>query len=274
MPVTFNRYDTQQNYLLASLPSEVFERIAPHMQRISVKAGQNMRVFESKEPVIYFPTTAILSVYYMMEHGASVEIVGVGNEGMLGGTFFMGGIDMISLVTVHATGACCQVNGQILMQEFKRCGAFMHMVMRYTHAFISQVSQSAGCNRHHSVEQRLCRLLLMSIDRLSSNELNITQELIASMLGVRREGVTKAACNLHRCGIIDYHRGHITVVDRQGLESHVCECYNVVRNELHHMLGHKGSILTLRYIGSVGLRRLIANARRYRRCPASGHTLY
>jgi len=236
MSFTFNRHIADQNHLLASLPKEVFERIAPHFKVVAVQAGQDLHASEDESPVIYFPMTAILSSYYIMENGASAEIVGVGNEGMLGVTFFMGGIDKSRLVTVHTTGLCCRVKGWEMMQEFKLCGAFMHMVIRYAQAFISQVSQSTGCNRQHSVEQRLCRLLLTSSDRLSSNELNMTQKLIAGMLGVRREGVTKAAGDLHRSGIIDYQRGHITLIDRPGLESHVCECYNVVRKELHHLL--------------------------------------
>lgn len=237
MACTFKRHIADQNHLLAALPMEVFERISPHYKVVAVHAAQNLRASEDESPVIYFPMTSILSAYYIMENGASAEILGVGNEGMLGVTFFMGGIDKSRPVTVLTAGLCCRINGRILMQEFKRCGAFMLLVMRYSQAFISQVSQSAGCNRHHSVEQRLCRLLLMSSDRLSSNELDMTQELIAGMLGVRREGVTKAAGDLHRCGMIAYQRGHITLIDRSALESHVCECYNVVRKELHHLRG-------------------------------------
>lgn len=236
MAATFNRHISNQNHLLAALPTDVFTRISPHVQLVSLKSGQELHLSEGKYPYIYFPMSAILSVYYVMENGASAEIVGVGNEGMHGAAFFMGGIAISSLVTVQTTGSCCRINGRVMMEEFKRCGAFMQMVMRYAQAFISQVSQSAGCNRHHSVEQRLCRLLLTSSDRLSSNDLDMTQELIAGMLGVRREGVTKAAGDLHRCGMIDYHRGHITIIDRSGLESHVCECYHVVRSEFHHQL--------------------------------------
>lgn len=236
MACTLNRHISNRNHLLAALPTDVFARISPHIQTVSLNSGQELHLSEDKYPHIYFPTSAILSVYYVMENGASAEIVGVGNEGMHGITFFMGGIAMSSLVTVQTTGCCCRIDGRVMMEEFRRCGAFMFMVMRYAQAFISQVSQSAGCNRHHSVEQRLCRLLLTSSDRLSSNELEMTQELIAGMLGVRREGVTKAAGDLHRCGMIEYQRGHITIIDRLGLESHVCECYHVIRNEFQHLL--------------------------------------
>lgn len=234
MSFTLNSHVSNRNHLLAGLPMAVSGRILPHLELVQVQSGQNIPVCDSTFPYIYFPTTAILSVYYDMEDGASVEIVGVGNEGMLGVAFFMGGIAMSPLVIAHTTGYCCRVNGRVMMEEFKRCGSLMHMVMRYAHSFISQVSQSAGCNRHHSVEQRLCRLLLTCSDRLSSNELDMTHELIASRLGVRREGVTKAAGDLHSCGIIDYRRGHIMIIDRSGLESHVCECYKLLRKEFHH----------------------------------------
>ena len=185
---------------------------------------------------VYFPTTAIVSLHYIMENGASSEIAGVGNEGVLGISLFMGGNTTPSLATVQTAGHGYRMKVRLMMEEFDRAGPMMRLMLRYTQALITQMSQTAVCNRHHSVEQQLCRWLLLTLDRLTSNELIMTQELIASMLGVRREGITEAAGNLQRAGLISYRRGHITVLERSGLESRVCECYVVVKNEFDRLL--------------------------------------
>jgi CRP-like cAMP-binding protein len=177
-----------------------------------------------------------------MEDGASSEIAGVGNEGMVGVSLFMGGITTPSIATVYTGGYGYKLSARLLIDEFDRAGSLMRLMLRYTQAFMTQMSQTAVCNRHHSIEQQLCRWLLLTLDRLPSNELTMTQELIASMLGVRREGITETAGNLQRAGLISYRRGHITVLDRSGLESHTCECYNVVKKEFHRLLSDTGVI--------------------------------
>lgn len=189
---------------------------------------------------VYFPTTAIISLHYVMEDGASAEIAGVGNEGVLGISLFMGGNTTPCQATVQTGGYGYRLKVKLLMEEFDRAGPMMHLLLRYTQALMTQMSQTAACNRHHSVEQQLCRWLLLTLDRLPSNELTMTQELIAGMLGVRREGITETAGNLQREGLISYRRGHITVLDRTGLESHACECYGVVKKEFHRLLSVKG----------------------------------
>ncbi len=181
---------------------------------------------------VYFPTTSIVSMLYVMEDGASAEIAVVGNEGILGISLFMGGETTPSRAVIQSAGYGYRLRSQLLKDEFNRAGPVMRLLLRYTQALITQMSQTAVCNRHHSVEQQLCRWLLLSLDRLDNNNLHMTQELIANMLGVRREGVTEAAGKLQRRGLIDYSRGHITVLDRPGLESHCCECYQVVKTEL------------------------------------------
>jgi CRP-like cAMP-binding protein len=185
---------------------------------------------------VYFPTTAIVSLHYLLESGASAEIAGVGNEGVLGISLFMGGNTTPSLATVQTGGYGYRLKGRLMMEEFNRAGPMMRLMLRYTQALMTQISQTAVCNRHHSIEQQLCRWLLLTLDRLPSQELTITQELIAGMLGVRREGITEAAGNLQRAGLISYRRGHITVLDRSRLESHACECYQVVKKEFHRLL--------------------------------------
>ncbi len=199
---------------------------------------------------VYFPTTAILSLHYVMEDGASAEIAGVGNEGMFGVSLFMGGITTPSRVTVQTAGYGYRLKARLMMEEFDRTGGrrrgVLHdLLLRYTQALMTQMSQTAVCNRHHSVEQQVCRWLLLTLDRLPSNELTITQELIAGMLGVRREGITETAGNLQRAGLISYRRGHITVLDRSGLESHSCECYNVVKKEFHRLLSDSRTVNSL-----------------------------
>jgi len=230
-----------QNQLLAALPAEILERISPHLELIPMPLGDVLYESSGQLQHAYFPTTAIVSLHYVMESGASAEIAGVGNEGVLGISLFMGGNTTPSLATVQTAGFGYRLKGRLMMEEFNRAGGrrsgiFQNLMLRYTQALITQISQTAVCNRHHSIEQQLCRWLLLTLDRLPSQELTITQELIASMLGVRREGITEAAGNLQRAGLISYRRGHITALDRSGLESRACECYNVVKKEFHRLL--------------------------------------
>jgi CRP-like cAMP-binding protein len=227
----------KQNHLLAVLPAEIFERIAPHLELISMPLGEVL--YESGGPLhhVYFPTTAIVSLHYLLESGATAEIAGVGNEGVIGISIFMGGNTTPNLATVQTAGCGYRLKERLMMEEFNRAGPMMRLMLRYTQALMTQISQTAVCNRHHSIEQQLCRWLLLNLDRLPSQELTITQELIAGMLGVRREGITEAAGNFQRAGLISYRRGHITVLDRSGLESHACECYQIVKKEFHRLLG-------------------------------------
>jgi len=227
----------KQNHLLAALPAEIFDRILPHLELVSMPLGEVLYESGGQLQYVYFPTTAIVSLHYLMESGASAEISGVGNEGVLGISLFMGGNTTPSLATVQTAGIGYRLKGRLMMEEFNLAGPMMRLMLRYTQALMTQISQTAVCNRHHSIEQQLCRWLLLTLDRLPSNELTITQELIAGMLGVRREGITEAAGKLQRAGLISYRRGHITVLDRTGLESHSCECYQVVRKEFHRLLG-------------------------------------
>jgi len=225
-----------QNYLLAALPTAEFERIASHLELVAMPLGEVLYESSGQLQHVYFPTTAIVSMHYVMENGASSEIAGVGNEGVLGISLFMGGNTTPSRAIVQTAGHGYQLKARLLMEEFNRGGLMQHLLLRYTQALMTQISQTAVCNRHHSVEQQLCRWLLLTLDRLPSNELTMTQELIASMLGVRREGITEAAGHLQQAGFIRYRRGHITVLDRSGLESRVCECYAVVKKEHDRLL--------------------------------------
>ena len=234
------RHTPHQNHLLASLPAEIFERLSPHLELVQMPLGAVICESGGQLQHVYFPTTAIISLHYVMEDGASAEIAGVGNEGVLGISLFMGGNNTPCQATVQTGGYGYRLKVKLLMEEFDRAGPMMHMLLRYTQALMTQMSQTAACNRHHSVEQQLCRWLLLTLDRLPSNELTMTQELIAGMLGVRREGITETAGNLQREGLISYRRGHITVLDRTGLESHACECYGVVKKEFHRLLSVKG----------------------------------
>ncbi len=227
----------KQNHLLDVLPAEIFERIFPHMEFISMPRDQVLYESRGQLQYAYFPTTSIVSLNYITQDGASVEIAGVGNEGVLGTSLFMGGNSTNSRATVCTCGYGYRLKAQLMMEEFNRAGPMMHLMLRYTQALMAQMSQTAVCNRHHSVEQQLCRWLLQTLDRLPSNELTMTQELISCMLGVRREGITEMAGNLQRAGLISYRRGHITILNRTGLESLSCECYHVVRNEFHRLLG-------------------------------------
>ena len=226
-----------QNHLLAALPAGDYERLAPHLEPAAMQLGDVLYEPGSHLGYVYFPTTSIVSLLYVMSDGASAEIAIVGNEGILGISLFMGGETTPSRAVVQSAGDSYRLRAQLLKDEFGRFGPMMHLLLRYTQALITQMSQTAVCNRHHSVDQQLCRWLLLSLDRLSSNELSMTQELIANMLGVRREGVTEAAGKLQRAGLIEYRRGRITVLDRPGLESRSCECYAVVKREFDRLLG-------------------------------------
>ena len=230
------RHTPNQNHLLAALPAEIFERLSPHLELISMPLGEVLYESGGQLQHVYFPTTAIVSLHCVMENGASAEIAGVGNEGVLGISLFMGGNTTPSRAIVQTAGYGYRLKGRLTMEEFNRAGPMMRLMLRYTQALMTQMSQTAVCNRHHSVEQQLCRWLLSTLDRLPSNELTMTQELIASMLGVRREGITEAAGHLQQAGFIRYRRGHITVLDRSGLGSRVCECYAVVKNEYDRLL--------------------------------------
>ena len=226
----------KQNHLLASLPATEFERLSPHLELVPMPLGEALYESGGRLQHVYFPTTSIVSLLYVMEDGASAEIAVVGNEGVLGIALFMGGETTPSRAVVQSAGYGYRLKAQLLKQEFNRAGPMMHLLLRYTQALITQMAQTAVCNRHHSVDQQLCRWLLLSLDRLSTDELTMTQELIANMLGVRREGVTEAAGNLQRAGVIRYSRGRITVLERLRLEQAVCECYAVVKKEFDRLL--------------------------------------
>ena len=229
-------HDPNQNHLLAALLDADFDRLAPHLEMVPMLLGDVLYESGGKLQHVYFPTTAIVSLHYVLENGGSSEIAGVGNEGILGVSLFMGGDTTPSRAVVQTGGHGYRLKAQTLMEEFNRAGPVMRLLLRYTQALITQMSQTAVCNRHHSVEQQLCRWLLLTLDRFPHNELTMTQELIANMLGVRREGVTEAAGKLQSNGFINYRRGHITVVDRAGLERKVCECYGVVKKEFARLL--------------------------------------
>jgi CRP-like cAMP-binding protein len=229
-------YDPRQNHLLATLPADVYDRMFAHLELVAMPLGDVLYESGGQLQHVYFPTTAIVSLHYIMENGASAEIAGVGNEGVLGVSLFMGGNTTSSRAAVCTGGHGYRLKKQQMMEEFNRAGPMMQLMLRYTQALMTQMSQTAACNRHHSVEQQLCRWLLLTLDRLPGNELTLTQELIAGMLGVRREGITETAGNLQRKGLISYRRGHITVLNRAGLEAHACECYQVVKKEFHRLL--------------------------------------
>jgi len=233
--VTRPDLDPKANQLLAALPSGEWQRWLPQLERVEMPLGQV--IYESGTTLshVYFPTTSIVSLLYVMENGASAEIAVVGNEGIVGISLFMGGESTPSRAVVQSAGHGYRLRAEMIKDEFKRAPV-LHLLLRYTQALITQMAQTAVCNRHHSLDQQLCRWLLLSLDRLRGNELVMTQELIANMLGVRREGVTEAAANLQRAGLIRYRRGHITVTDRPGLELRTCECYCVVRREYDRLL--------------------------------------
>jgi CRP-like cAMP-binding protein len=226
----------RQNHLLDALPADDYERLAAHLEPIPMDLGDVLYESGAKLRYVYFPTTCIVSLLYVMEDGASAEIAIVGNEGVLGISLFMGGDTTPSRAVVQSAGYGFRLKAELLKREFERFGPSMHLLLRYTQALITQMAQTAVCNRHHSVDQQLCRWLLLSLDRLATNELAMTQELIANMLGVRREGVTEAAGKLQDAGLIRYSRGRITVLDRPGLEARSCECYQVVKKEFDRLL--------------------------------------
>ncbi len=226
----------RQNNLLAALPPQEWDRLHGQMELRPMPLGHVLYESGSTMRHVYFPTTAIVSLLYVMEDGASAEIAIVGHEGIVGISLFMGGETTPSRAVVQSAGEAYRVPGSFLKQEFFRAGPLQRLLLRYTQALITQMAQTAVCNRHHTVEQQLCRWLLMSIDRLPSNELTMTQELIANMLGVRREGVTESAGKLQKLGLISYNRGHIVVLDRDALEAHACECYAVVKAEFDRLL--------------------------------------
>ena len=242
----------QKNKLLAALPAMEICRLLPYLEHVKLPLGEVLHESGSKLKYAYFPIDCIISILYVLESGASAEIAVVGNEGVLGISLFMGGESTPSRAVIQSAGFGYRIKSHLLMEEFNRGGPVLRLLLRYTQALISQMTQTAVCNRHHGIDQQLCRWLLLSLDRLSCDSLTMTQELIANMLGVRREGVTEAAGKLQRAGLIAYSRGHIDVLNRPGLEKMVCECYTVVKKEYDrlfvgiprgdptHILGHSG----------------------------------
>lgn len=226
----------RQNLLLAALPAEDFELLLPHFSAISVELGGSLYEAGEQLKCLYFPTTAIVSLMYVTENGSSTELAVAGREGAVGIALFMGGNTTNSRAIVQSAGDLVCLPAPMLEQEFERGGPLQWLLLRYTQALIAQMTQTAVCNRHHTLEQQLCRWLLISVDRLNSNKLRMTQQLIADMLGVRREGVTEAAGKLQSAGAIRYSRGDITIVDRSALEARVCECYRVVNREYDRLL--------------------------------------
>ncbi|MDP2451287.1 MAG: Crp/Fnr family transcriptional regulator [Polaromonas sp.] len=233
--------DPRKNELLAALPDAEFQRWLPQLEWVDMPLGQVVYESGSTLSHVYFPTTSIVSLLYVMENGASAEIAVVGHEGVVGISLFMGGESTPSRGVVQSAGQGFRLPAQVIKEEFKRAPV-LHLLLRYTQALITQMAQTAVCNRHHSLDQQLCRWLLLSLDRLQGSELVMTQELIANMLGVRREGVTEAALKLQNLGLIRYSRGRITVLDRPGLEKRTCECYAVVKKEYDRLLPDKLAI--------------------------------
>jgi len=227
---------SQQNRLLDVLPAAEAQRWLPQLEPVDMPLGTVLYESGGALTHVYFPTTAIVSLLYVMENGASAEIAVVGNEGVVGISLFMGGESTPSRAVVQSAGVGLRLKAAVMKEEFNRAGPVLHLMLRYTQALITQMAQTAVCNRHHSLDQQLCRWLLLSLDRLQGNELVMTQELIANMLGVRREGVTEGALKLQHAGLIQYARGHITVLDRPGLEKRSCECYAVVKKEYDRLL--------------------------------------
>jgi CRP-like cAMP-binding protein len=228
--------DLKENSLLAALPDAEWTRWLPLLERVEMPLGQVLYEAGDTLKYMYFPITSIVSLLYVMENGASAEIAVVGKEGLVGVSLFMGGESTSSRAVVQSAGHGCRLNSKVMKNEFDRAGPVLHLLLRYTQALLTQMAQTAVCNRHHSLDQQLCRWLLLSLDRLDGNELVMTQELIANMLGVRREGVTEAALQLQKESLIRYVRGRITVLDRKGLERRTCECYAVVKREYDRLL--------------------------------------
>ena len=228
--------DPRLNRLLAAIPDPELARWTPFLEPVDLPLGRVLYESGVRLSYVYFPTNAIVSLLYVMTDGASAEIAVVGHEGIVGISLFMGGESTINRAVVQSAGRGFRLRASVLMQEFNRSGPVLHLLLRYTQALITQMAQTAVCNRHHTLDQQLCRWLLLSLDRLDGNSLVMTQQLIANMLGVRREGVTDAAGALQKSGLIRYQRGHITVVDRDGLERRTCECYRVVKQEYDRLL--------------------------------------
>ncbi|QDQ25617.1 Crp/Fnr family transcriptional regulator [Chitinimonas arctica] len=226
----------RDNHLLAALPEAEWLRWLPELEAVEMSLGQVLYESGSRMSHVYFPTTAIVSMLYVMENGAPAEIAVVGNEGVVGVSLFMGGESTPSRAEVQSAGLGFRLRARIMKEEFDRAGPVLNLLLRYTQALITQISQTAVCNRHHSLDNQLCRSLLLSLDRLQGDELVMTQKLLANMLGVRREGVTEAALKLQSAGLIRYARGHISVLDRLGLEARSCECYAVVKREYDRLL--------------------------------------
>jgi CRP-like cAMP-binding protein len=235
MVTAASTHNPSQNRILAALPTAEFEALASSLELVPMALGQMLYEPDSQQRYAYFPTTAIVSLHYVTESGASAETAGVGNEGMVGVSIFMGGNTTSSSAVVQTAGHGYRMERSTLKQEFARAGLLQSLLLRYTQALMTQMAQTAACNRHHSVEQQLCRWLLLTMDRLPDRELVMTQELVASMLGVRRESVTEIAGQLQSAGYIRYRRGHIAVLNRNGLERHTCECYGVVKKELERL---------------------------------------
>jgi len=231
--------EPRNNLLLDALPDPEWKRWQSVLEKVEMPLGQVLYESGATLTHVYFPTTCIVSLLYVMENGASAEIAVVGNEGLVGVSLFMGGESTPSRAVVQSAGHGLRLKAQLMKDEFNRAGPVLHLLLRYTQALITQMAQTAACNRHHSLDQQLCRWLLLSLDRLRANHLAMTQELIANMLGVRREGVTEAALKLQQAGLISYARGHITVLDRAGLEKRTCECYAVVKREYDRLLPEK-----------------------------------
>ncbi|MBU3538944.1 Crp/Fnr family transcriptional regulator [Polynucleobacter sp. UK-Gri1-W3] len=233
------KYLKAQNHLFQYIPIVEWERLLPNIEPIELPLGKVLYEPGTKMSHVYFPSTAIVSLLYALENGSSAEIAIVGNEGVVGISIFMGGESTSSRAVVQSAGLGYKIRSSLLLEEFNKGGPVMHLLLRYTQALITQMAQTAVCNRHHTLDQQFCRWLLLSLDRLPSNELVMTQELIANMLGVRREGVTEAALKVQKAGLIKYSRGHITVLDRPGLEHRTCECYQVVKTEYDRLLPNK-----------------------------------
>jgi CRP-like cAMP-binding protein len=229
----------EQNLLIAALPAAEAQRWLPLLESVNLPLGLVLHESGSTLSHVYFPTTAIVSLLYVLASGASAEIAVVGNEGIVGVSLFMGGESTTSRAVVQSAGKGYRLNSRVMKDEFNRAGPVLHLLLRYTQALITQMAQTAVCNRHHPLDQQLCRWLLLSLDHLPDNELVMTQELIANMLGVRREGVTEGALKLQQAGLIRYTRGRITVLDRPGLEKRSCECYSVVKKEYARLLPAK-----------------------------------
>ncbi|WP_168013040.1 Crp/Fnr family transcriptional regulator [Halomonas salinarum] len=230
--------DPLQNHLLAALPRDECQRLSPHLERVDLRLGESLAESGKVMRHVYFPTNAIVSLLCVMGDGDLTEMTVVGVEGIVGISLFMGGETTPSRAVVQNAGSAYRLKGQLLKDEFGRATTLQYRLLHYTQALITQMSQTAVCNRHHSLDQQLCRWLLLSLDRLPTNELVMTQELIANMLGVRREGVTESAGKLQRAGLISYHRGRISILDRPGLEERVCECYSVVKKEYDRLLSY------------------------------------